>query len=252
MTELNWLDYFSGGVPTGEYFRITLDEIKDICDLAKEKPGGSRLYEICFIGLISYFEAFCKDHFASIINIVPELLENLKKNGQDISVDAGKILVYPQDLCYRIGFILAEKYDFGSAQKINAIYKSVLNITPFSKSEIETYNTILRDRNLFVHHGGTYTLSYLQHAKIVNEHGRDRAFFDSLVVSKELLYEKIEFIGNIAFKLLKATHSAMTKLISENNICIDAQRKKALDAFLWWEIKPTQQANTPDPRSAGR
>jgi hypothetical protein len=49
--------------------------------------------------------------------------------------------------------------------------------------------------------------------------------------------KKIEFIGNIALKLLKATHSAMTKLISENNICIDEQRKKALEAFLWWDIK---------------
>jgi hypothetical protein len=237
LTKLDWLDYFSGGVPSGAYFQITLDELKDICDSAKEEIGISRLYEICFIGLISYFEAFCKDHFASIINIVPDLLDNLKKSGQDISIDAGKVLLYPENLCYKMGFILAEKYDFGSAQKINAIYKSILNITPFSRSEVETYNTILRDRNLFVHHGGMYTLSYLQQAEIGSKSGTDRAFFDSLVITKESIFEKIEFIRNVAHKLLKATHRAMARHISENDMRIDEQRRKALDAFLWWDTK---------------
>jgi hypothetical protein len=231
LTEPDWLDYFSGGVPTGEFFRLTLDELKDICGSSNKTPGINRLHEVCFIGLVSYFEAFCKDLFASIINILPDLLENLRKNGQDTSIDASRVLTYPQDLCYKIGFILAEKYDFGSAQKINAVYRALLNITPFSVSEIVAYNAILRDRNLFVHHGGMYTLSYLQQAKIINDYGKDRAFFDSLVITKDQLIEKLEFIDGVAHKLSRATHNAMAKYVSDNQINLGEQRQKAMDAI---------------------
>jgi hypothetical protein len=31
--ELSWLDYFSGGVPTGEYFRMTLEDLRKLVDL---------------------------------------------------------------------------------------------------------------------------------------------------------------------------------------------------------------------------
>lgn len=34
--ELSWLDYFSGGVPTGEYFRMTLEDLRDLVDTATE------------------------------------------------------------------------------------------------------------------------------------------------------------------------------------------------------------------------
>jgi len=27
--EPDWLEYFSGGVPTGEYFRMTLDDLRE-------------------------------------------------------------------------------------------------------------------------------------------------------------------------------------------------------------------------------
>lgn len=210
---------------------MTLDELKDICNSSTEKSGISRLYEVCFIGLVSYFEAFCKDHFASIVNILPDLLADLRRNGQDTSIEASRVLTYPKDLCYKIGFILAEKYDFGSAHKVNALYKSVLNITPFSVSEIEEYSHILRDRNLFVHHGGTYTLSYLQQAKIISDYGKDRAFFDSLIVTKEQLLEKIEFISSVANKLSTATHKAMAKYLRDHGIRLGKQRQKAMDAI---------------------
>ena len=45
--------------------------------------------------------------------------------------------------------LLAEKFDFGTPQRVNALYGSLLTVTPFSKDEASTYDRILRDR-----HGG--------------------------------------------------------------------------------------------------
>lgn len=229
----NYLDCFSGGVPTGMFFRMTLGDLKEICEFSKKEGGIDRLCEICFIGLISYFEAFCKDNFASIINILPHLLIELEHNGQDTQIDATKILIYPQDFLKKIGFIVAEKFDFGTAQKINALYKSLLNITPFTKSEINKYNTILRDRNLIVHHGGTYTLTYIQQTKIMHDYERGRAFFDSLEINKEYLMSTIEFISGIAQKMLSASNIAIKKYISKNDMSLTKQQQNAIDALLW-------------------
>src|SRR5437870_3999187 len=72
LTEPDALEYFSGGVPSGEYFRLTLEDLKSISDSDdNDQRGVNRLQELCFIGLISYFEAFCKDHFAALVNIEP-------------------------------------------------------------------------------------------------------------------------------------------------------------------------------------
>ena len=68
-TEPSSLDYFTGGVPTGEFFRLTLDDLSSFVDRSSNERGVNRLNEVCFIGLVSYFEAFCKDHFASILNM---------------------------------------------------------------------------------------------------------------------------------------------------------------------------------------
>jgi hypothetical protein len=68
------LDYFSAGVPAGAVFWSVLEDIRKIsAQLAMPERGIQRIQEICFVGSISYFEAFCKDHFASLINIEPSL-----------------------------------------------------------------------------------------------------------------------------------------------------------------------------------
>lgn len=157
--EPDWLEYFSGGVPTGEYFRMTLDDLRRISTLESDSIGINRLQEVCFIGLLSYFEAFCKDHFASLINLEPSLVMNLKANGQDVSVDASRVVFYVDEVDRRVGFILAEKYDFGTAQKINALFSALLKVTPFGTDEAKQYGILLRDRNLLVHHGGTFTMT---------------------------------------------------------------------------------------------
>ena len=68
--------------------------------------GISRVHELCFIGLLSYFEAFCKDHFASLINLEPSLVSNLKSSGHNVDLEATRVLLYAKDLNSRIGFLL--------------------------------------------------------------------------------------------------------------------------------------------------
>lgn len=228
----DWLDLFSGGVPTAPFFfGYTLEGLEQLY-LAQSDSSGSHLCELCVIGLVSYFEAFCKDHFASIINIEPSLLKNLSKHGQDISIDPIKALELSNALSFNIGFLVAEKYDFGTAHKINALYRALLMISPFSKDEIKTYDDLLRDRNLLVHHGGTYTSSYIAQNRSLLSTERNRPFFDSLVISKTYVTEKVNFLKEMARKMLKASHTALTNYLDENEIQLPEWKQKALDSFL--------------------
>lgn len=232
----DWLDYFSGGVPTGEFFRMTLEDLTKTVN--RSAQGLNRVNEICFIGLISYFEAFCKDHFASILNIEPALLATLRDNGQDTQIDPARLLEFRDYWLIRLGFLVAEKFDFGTAQKINALYGALLKITPFSKEEAKYYEGILRDRNIFVHHGGTVTLAYSTQKAPLQEHRNFRPFFDSLVVTSEYFDERLEFIKGIAQKILKATHSALHHYVEQSGSEYHPERLKAVDAFLWWDDAP--------------
>ena len=232
----DWLDYFSGGVPTGEFFRMTLDDLTKTIN--RSARGMNRVNEVCFIGLVSYFEAFCKDHFASILNIEPTLLVPLRDNGQDTQIDPARLLEFQEQWDIKLGFLVAEKFDFGTAQKINALYGSLLKITPFSKDEANYYEGILRDRNLLVHHGGTFTLTYATQTKFLLKSHAARPFLDSLVISPDYFDERLEFIKGIARKTLKATHSALHAHIEKSGASYSGERLKAVDAFLWWDDGP--------------
>jgi hypothetical protein len=111
-TDPSWLDYFSGGVPTGDFFRMTLEGLAKLID--KSSKGISRVNEVCYIGLVAYFEAFCKDHFASVLNIEPTLLERLRQHSQDVQIDPTRLLELGMEWSYRLGFLVAEKFDFGT------------------------------------------------------------------------------------------------------------------------------------------
>jgi hypothetical protein len=226
----NALDYFAGGVPAGEYFRMTLRDIKQISDSGKKETGINRLQEICFIGLLSYFEGFCKDHFASIINLEPSLIGNLKAAGHDVSLDATHIALYGRDAEFRLGFVLASKFDFGTAQKINALYSALLKINPFSKDEARQFDSLLRDRHLLVHHGGILTLSYLQQQPAPAKTTlKQEAFFNSRVIGKHELSQALSFIDSIATKLVRSTHAAIMQDLKRRGIRVSGIRKQVLN-----------------------
>jgi hypothetical protein len=235
-SKLDALDYFAGGVPTGGYFEITLRHIKNISDSdqAKEK-GINRLQELCLIGLLSYFEAFCKDHFASIINLESSLITALKNGGQDVSVDARHVTLYGKESESRMGFVLASNFDFGTPQKINALFGALLKITPFSKTESKEFGRLLRDRHLLVHHGGILTLSYLEQLSEPEIPLKQNAFFNSCVVGKVEVSRALVFIEDIAKKLLRASHRALVQHLKAEGVRYSGERKKALNYMLWWD-----------------
>lgn len=228
----SWLDYFSAGVPTGEFFRMTLEDLAALID--KSAQGISRVNEVTYIGLIAYFEAFCKDHFASVLNIEPSLLQRLKQQGQDIQVDPTRLLEVGAEWPYRLGFIVGEKYDFGTPQRINALFSAMLKLTPFSKDEARFYDGMLNDRNLLVHHGGTYTFNYVSQTKLEWKETGHGPYFGSIVVTTDYFHKRLEFVQDMAQKILRGTHAAMTAYLMESSVKYSEQRQKALDAFLWW------------------
>ncbi len=135
----------------------------------------------------------------------------------------------------RVGFLLAEKYDFGTAQKINALFGALLNITPFGKSEVGTYSKLLNDRNLLVHHGGVYTLSYLEQTKPLQADVIENAFFNSCIKKRTDLLDAIQFVADVAQKLLTASHKALLAHLTANGIEYSGERKKALDYVRQWD-----------------
>jgi hypothetical protein len=231
--ETSWLEYFSGGVPTSESFRLTLEDVRDISEKDTSPHSGiNRVQELCFIGLMSYFEAFCKDHFASLINIEPSLVLNLKANGQNVDIDSTRVVIYGEAFKHRIGFVIAEKYDFGSSKKINSLFLSLLKVTPFSTSEVKRYDELLRDRNLLVHHSGTFTLTYLEQLDDSSHTLQSDAFYNSRVIRQAEVIAAIEFIETVADKLVLGSHSALVQHLAANKIQYSGERKKALDFML--------------------
>ena len=115
------------------------------------------------------------------------------------------------------------------------MYKALINISPFSKNDIKKYEAFLKDRNLFVHHGGTYTLSYLKQSKVQNENDKDKAYWDSLTLDSVYMNEKISFIEGIALKLLTSSTHAVNQFVEESKLIINKEQQKAIDAFLWWD-----------------
>lgn len=238
MSERTALEYFSGGVPTGEYFGMTLENLREISASEKdsEERGVSRLQELCFVGLFSYFEAFCKDQFAAVINLEPSLVENLKAAGQDVLIDARHVVAYGADSNARLGFVLAAKSDFGTAQKINSQYRALLKVSPFSKDEERQFERLLADRHLLVHHGGVVTLSYMEQHPDVPAVRQNEPFFDSRVIRREDVSQAIDFVESIARKLCRSTCEALVRYVeSRGSEQYSGERARAVH-FLkhWW------------------
>ena len=228
------LDYFSGGVPSGEYFRLMVDGLVKLLNEHAEELGNP-LPTLSYIGLLAYFEAFCKDHFASLINIYPELISNLKKGNQDISIDANKFFQHSIESGRRIGFLLSEKYDFGTAQKINALYKALINVTPFSKDETKEYSKILTDRNLIIHHGGIFTSWYLEQRPTLDLPEQHRVFMDSIEVNSNRVKSDSKFLLAIARKTVRTTHEALSRYLDKGIVSPAGKKMKSILFMLrWW------------------
>ena len=226
------LDYFTGGAPASTVFSFDLFALQEIMRQYEEEPTNypfvrERITELAFMGLTGYFEAFCKNHFASILNICPNLVERLMGRHQT-SIDATVLLQFDAYEPYKLGFLLAEHYDFGSAHKINVLYRDLLQLTPFSQANKKQYDSILRDRNLLVHHGGIYTPKYLRQTSV--KMPADRAvFLHSLRISVNAFTEIAGFLETITLAMTERTQKGLREEAQSGKITLTELGRKAVD-----------------------
>jgi hypothetical protein len=226
-----WLDFHPGGVPAGIIFDM---QVEDACKLAgmcpKDKEDLRRGVgaEFAFIALIAYFEGFCKNHTAAIINICPQLVRGFAKRGRDIKLRPVDILDYGEDLFTQFGSLVVEKIDFGTAKSINGLYMDLLGITPLSKREASRFHALLEDRHLIVHHGNVFTPTYASERFIRREMGCSRIFLDSLVVTPEDVRVAAQFLHDLSVKMREGSQRALAKFIKQSKIRLGKPNREAV------------------------
>jgi hypothetical protein len=231
-SKIGYLDYFSGGVPPLSYFQMHVEEIVKTSSKSKAKTGElDFLSEICLIGLASYFEAFCKDQFSAIINIVPQTTLPFTAT-RDCKIPVKSLLHVISNLSHKLGFVIAEEYDFGSAKAINGLFYDLLKITPFSKADMARYAEFLNDRNLLVHHGGVFTLRYASQ-KFEPRTIKTHANWQSLVIGQSDVRKWSKFILRLAGKTADFSSKRLVDYANTNGIKLNKVKLAAVDALRW-------------------
>jgi hypothetical protein len=225
--KLEWQGYYAGGIPPLAFFYERTEEIKRLASSAPLQ--SSVILELCFIGLASYFEAYCKAQFAAVINICPQVLEEFSES-REVSVRLKQLLTIVPDITYRLGSLLSEEFNFGSAKSINGLFRDILNITPFSKDEMKRFAVFINDRNLLVHHGGIFTFKY-KRRKFTDKLKSDIAQRKSLVISKEEIEDWAKFLWHIAEKLANSIQPKLKELMLQKTIEIDTERETAISGL---------------------
>jgi hypothetical protein len=226
--KVDFQEFYLGGVPPFSFF---FERTKAIKHLSASYPCESEtdlLGELCLIGLAAYFEAYCKAQFAAIVNIYPSILDKFLEQDKDCTLMVKDLLDIIPKINYRIGSLLIEQLDFGSAGEINKRFFNLLGITPFSKKEKELYDKFLMDRNLLAHHGGIFTMKY-QRQKLPNSQGSDIAHRKSLVIKREDIQKFSEFLLAVAEKIANSSKQVLEKTVGANNIKLDEGRELAIN-----------------------
>ncbi len=225
----DYLNYFIGGVPPQVSFEMHIKELEELINAHGLAKGTTVVPRISFIGLIAYFETFCKETAAAVINIHPNLIHDLKKGSYSTSIDCVQLESYGFNINKKVGSLITENYDFGDAKKINAFFKCLFNKDSFSKKEIREYGKILAERNLIVHNGGTYTTKYIKqhHPEIEIE---NNAFWHSLKFEDVDFIERLAFLRNISQKITNNAFDGMKMKINGDE---SEMYLNAIEALLW-------------------
>jgi len=128
---------------------------------------------------------------------------------------------------HRIGSILSEHYDWGSAHSVNSLFCDLLKVSPFSKDEAKKYGEFLSDRNLLVHHGGVYTFKYAGQ-KLAKKDLKRTVHWQSLTVRKADVSTWVKFLHDIAKKASLATQKALAEFVKTNDVELGKERARAL------------------------
>ena len=204
-------DLYPGGEPPLYYFYGRVQEIQRLAADASI-PEGDRagVLRLCLIGLAAHFEAFCKAHFAAVVNIHPSVLKGFAKRRPECGFTVKELLQVLPNISHRIGSLLSEQPDFkwSSAKTINGLFWDLLGITPFSSDEAKRFANFINDRNLLVHHGGIFTLKY-ERRRFVETKRPDGNPSNVLRVEKEDIDKWSTFLFDIAQKLANSSVEVM-------------------------------------------
>ena len=233
-TEQDWSDFFAAAVPAGVIFDMEVVDLRVIAQrLENAEHQLDPTAELCFIGLVAYFEGFCKNHFASLINIHPELIRNLEAAGRSVALSAADLLDVDEPIRTQLGFLVADQFDFGTPKSINGLYGALLKRTPFGREDSEMFGQILDDRHLLVHHGGIFGPRYSGERFIKREVGRRRLFMDSLLVTSEQVLAAGDFLVGISRKLRSSTQDALRESVKASGRELRDFEERAIDALGW-------------------
>jgi hypothetical protein len=206
-------EFYPGGEPPLYYFYGQVQEIQRLAAGPSTSEATSvGIMRLCLIGLASHFEAFCKAHFAAVVNIHPPVLKEFAEKRQDVALRLTEILQVLPDMNHRIGSLLSEqpKFEWGSAKDINGLFCDLLGITTFSKDEAEQFHEFISDRNLLVHHGGIFTLRY-ERQRLVDTKRPDGTSSRVLKVEKEDIQRWSTLLLEVAQKLADSSVKVMEK-----------------------------------------
>jgi hypothetical protein len=213
--EQSVLDFFAGGVPTFAVLKTNFENLAELLHVPVASDNRT-VQELALIGVISYTEAFFKDLFGAVLNIFPEKILQLKQRGRDVGVELTALLSLEDPLRSKFGFLLSERFDFGTPRTVNALYKDALLITPFSADRVAAFDKVLAVRNLLVHHGGTLTTHFKQAAASQTKApmSQDRTFYDSVVISKKQVGEAALLALDVAIGTVQAVLSRLKSEIA--------------------------------------
>lgn len=207
--------YFVGGIPPFLMFEREYESLFSVIETHKNDnfyKSRNPAAEIAMIGVLAQFEAFCKHQFAAIINILPTLLTNFVEKRKQTMIELSSINALSGEFEKNIGFIVAEKYDFGTVHAINQLFFDLLHVSPFNDAETKQFNSILFKRNLLVHHGGFYTLQYLKE-NYAPDDIKKRAFKEAMAIDTEECHQLCEFLFDMAVGITRTTgHVLKNKL----------------------------------------
>jgi hypothetical protein len=188
-----------------------------------------RAAEVTLVGALGFFEAFCKHQFAALLTLHPSLLSDFASRRPEASLTLSALASALGQLDKTVGFLIAEGHDFGSAKRINGLFRDLLDVSPFSKDEGDEFDAILRKRNLLVHHGGILTAASGQQKAPVLPSGQ--AFRDVVGVEADEYYDIEDFLRLLAVKVAVNTVKSL-KRHTHDLAALPAERRAAVELLL--------------------
>jgi hypothetical protein len=242
------LGLFFGGLPPFMIFKADIDEVTEIVEAHEELEDDGQVLlnkaaELGIIGVVAYFESFCKHQFAALVHCSPPLLERFAERRPQVSIPIRDLVHVGSRYVDSIGYVVAERFDFGSGKLINGLFTDLLNVTPLPKGDVLRFDDLLNDRHLLVYHSGLYTLEYAREKGLLGT-SRGDPFLNLLVVSKAYYRDARNFLLASARKIVTVTHSALDNLLKKDVDLLKHSRPDALE-YLLWQLKEGRSPENP-------